>query len=100
MALTLANLYINATSVSVYINVLSAACAVASLSVIKEDPQTANHAARLAWAQKTLANPQAMSAKMIWGVLSDPVIQVAMPAPTDAQVQTCVNALIDSYVNA
>jgi hypothetical protein len=100
MALTLANLFTSATSVGAYINNVSAACAVAAVAVVKESDQTPNHAARLAWAQKTLVDPVGMGKKVIWGVLADPVIIAALPGVTDAQVQTSVNGLVDSFVNA
>lgn len=100
MALTLDSLYTNATNVGANLNRVSAAASIAAVAILSESDQTPQHAARLAWSQKTLADPVAMGRKMIWGVLADPIIAAAIPGVTDAQVQTSVNALVNGFVNA
>lgn len=101
MAMSLALMYATALSDGANTPRVIAAVAKVAVVVLKEDPNTVNHSLRLAWAQKTLANPQVMGEKMIWGVLADPVIQTILPAvPTDAQVETSVTGLVDGYVNA
>lgn len=79
---------------------LAFAVATAAVTVLSEDPTTTNHAARLTWAQKTLANPDYMARAMAYGVLADPNIQAVWPNQTDVQVQTSVNALVNGFLNA
>lgn len=79
--------------------VLVAVC-IAAMNVLVESDQTPNHAARIAWAQKALADPLAMAKKMIWGVLTDPVIQGIGAGATDANIQTSVDALVNNFLLA
>lgn len=76
---------------------VAVACAVAAQAVLAESAGTANHAARLSWAQQSLGDVPAMARKVIWGVLADPAIQAAGVGATDAQIQTSVNALVDTF---
>lgn len=99
MALSLANLYMDATSIGAYSTVMTAAVAVAAVAVLAENSGSPT-APRLAWAQKTLLDPVSMAKKMIWGVLADPNVIAAMPSPSDAIVQTSVNSLVAAFVNA
>ena len=79
--------------------VLVAVC-VAAMNVFVEGDQTPNHAARVAWAQNAIGNPEAMARKMIWGVLCDPVIQGIGAGATDANIQTSVDALVSQFLLA
>lgn len=81
-------------------NRMTCAVAIAAQAVFGEDAGTANHAARLAWAQKAIADPEAMGRKMVWGVLGDPAIQAAGAGATDAQIQASVDALVDQFLLA
>lgn len=79
---------------------MTVAVAAAAQAVFAEDAQTANHAARLAWAQTAITDPIGMGKKMVWGVLADPAIQAAGVGATDAQIQTSVNALVNQFMLA
>jgi hypothetical protein len=101
MTMSLANMYTTALSDGANTPRVISAAAKVAVAVLSEDPATVNHSLRLAWAQKTLADPKTMGEKMIWGVLADPVIQAILPGnPTDAQVETSVSGLVGGYVNA
>lgn len=100
MALTLAQSYIAAVDTGTNTTRVAAAVAIAASAVLTESGGTPNHAARLAWAQKTLNDPVTMGKKVIWGVVADANVQAAGANPSDAIVQTSVNSLVDTFVNA
>ena len=100
MAISLTNLYSYAYNSTASLQLVTASICVAAMAVLNEDPATVNHAARLAWASKTLDDPISMGKKMIWGVLSDPNVQAAFPTPSDTIINTSTAALVNSYLNA
>ena len=71
-----------------------------AVDIINEDPSTANHYNRLAWARKvTNSNsaPVTEAEKWIWKVLENSTIQAAPTTSTDNDVQFAVNSII-SYI--
>ena len=100
MAIPLATMYSLAVDANTSQTKIAAAAAIAAQSVLTENPATANHSQRLAWAQKTLLDPLSMAKKMIWGVVADPNVQAAGVNASDAILQTSVNALVDTYSSA
>lgn len=100
MALTLSQLYQFAVSNPTAKPLVAAAIAVTSQQIVLEDPATTNHAQRLAWAQKALLDPVSMATIMVWGILADPNVIAAMPSPSDAVIQTAVNAAVNNFLNA
>jgi hypothetical protein len=100
MAISLATEYSIAVDQGANTPRVIAAVANAAVAVFVEDPQTAQHAARLAWAQKAIADPVSMGKKMIWGVVADANVQAAGGNPPDAIIQTSVNALVNGFLNA
>jgi len=100
MAITLALTYAAAIQDGTNTTRVQAAVAIAAVAVLREDPQTVNHANRLLWASKALGDPVSMGKKMIWGVIGDANVQAAGANPSDAIVQTSVNSLVDIFVNA
>lgn len=73
------------------------AVAVSAQKILVELDTTLNHAARLAWARKALADPQGMVKKMSYALAADAVVSAKATATTDAELQTAVDALIDSF---
>lgn len=75
-----------------YVAVLKAAA-----DIRNEDPGTANHANRLAWAlaveQDTTANVLAMRAR----ILENATLAAAPGSALDSDVQFVVNSLVDSF---
>jgi predicted Zn-dependent protease len=76
------------------------AVAIAAQAVFVESPATQDHALRLSWAQKAIANVPDMARKMTIGVLTDPVIQVSLPSISDTEVQTAVDTLVNQFLLA
>jgi len=71
----------------------------ASVQVRNEDAATANHTARLAWANKmaTWEAVKAEAKKMLMAVFENATIQEAPMAAADSDVQFVVNSLIDTF---
>jgi hypothetical protein len=69
----------------------------AATDIRAENPATANHANRLAWAlaveQDTIANVLAMRNR----ILENPTLAAAPSSASDSDVQFVVNSLIDSF---
>lgn len=68
----------------------------AAWDVLNEDAQAPNHAARLAWAEKVLANPEADAQREYLRFLSNTTIQAWGGASTDNDVQFVVNSFVDA----
>lgn len=71
--------------------------------VVSESPETTNHAARLAWAQATLASEEALRAAathMYVGVASNATIQAVGNDATDSDIDWVVASLLDSVYAA
>lgn len=78
-------------------NRLTAACAKSAQYVLIEDPATVNHAQRLVWAHKTLADAPAMAEALMWGLLSNATVANAGEAATDNDIEYVVASLIDTF---
>ena len=58
----------------------------AAVDILNEDEATENHAQRVAWARRTIADPPAMAAKAIWKVLENATIAADPVNATDNDV--------------
>lgn len=70
----------------------------ASYDVINEGSGTANHAARLAWANSVRLSPAELAASMTQGVmacLDNPTIQQDPLNATDNDIQFVINSIVD-----
>lgn len=76
---------------------VTAAVAKAAQDVLNEDPGTANHVARVAWAKAALQNAQAAAEEMMWGVVGNATIQASGDSSTDNDIQFVVNGLINTF---
>jgi predicted metal-dependent HD superfamily phosphohydrolase len=78
---------------------VSVAIRKAATDVRAEDPQTANHARRLQWANQSLTSSgiSSMTDSMIWFVLENATIQANPGAATDSDVQFVVNSLVNQF---
>ncbi len=76
---------------------VTAAVAKAAADVMNEDPGTANHAARVAWAKAALQDAQAAAEEMLWGVVGNATIQASGDASTDNDIQFVVNSLVNTF---
>jgi hypothetical protein len=80
-----------------------AACLISANYILSEDPATANHTARLAWAQATLASFTALNQaadKMFVGVCTNPTVQEAGAEATDNDINYVVASLLDTVYAA
>lgn len=70
---------------------------IACEAIRTEVDTTPNHAARLAWARQTLANPEFAARQMIWAVLAQNAgfTLAQITGATDAALQTAVNAAVN-----
>jgi pyruvate/2-oxoacid:ferredoxin oxidoreductase beta subunit len=75
------------------------ACIVAAGTIQNEDPGTANHDNRLAWAEKAYGNPAALASKVLMAVLAANKDQSVanITGATDAQLQTKVDEAINVF---
>jgi len=69
----------------------------ASIAVMAEDPATPNHAARAAFAQTALGEPERTSARMAMGVVTNPVISADS---SDSDIEFTVNSMWNAYAGA
>jgi acetylglutamate synthase len=84
---------------------VTSALLVAAANIRDEDPQTANHAERLAWANSltTDGDAEAMARRFVVQVAANPTISAAYAAEldhedvTDNDLQFVVNSLITQY---
>ncbi len=76
---------------------VTTAVATAAMAVLNESTGTTNHANRLIWAQDALRNTATRVEEMLWGVCGDATFQAANGSVTDAQLQTTVNGLVDTF---
>ena len=72
------------------------AVVVSAKTILVEDPATANHANRLAWAKTAIKDARDMAERMMWGILSDATVRTNGTNSTDAQVQAAMDACIDT----
>jgi hypothetical protein len=73
----------------------------AAVDIINEDPATANHYNRLAWARRVTdsnSGPMTEAARWIWKVLENVTIQAAPNEATDNDVQFVINSIIGYIV--
>lgn len=78
----------------------SGARLVAAWNVLNEDPGTANHAARLTWAEKILADYDADLSPEFLRFLSNATIQAQGGTATDGQIMTAVTGLVNAFATA
>lgn len=94
---TYAELLTIATTGDAFKQKIKVACVVACDVIRAEDAGTTNHAARLAWARATLANPDAAAAQMVLAVLAQNRAYTAaqIAGADDATVQAAVNNAVN-----
>jgi hypothetical protein len=63
-----------------------------------EDPSTADHSQRTAWARRVFADPVAWSAQTVWTILQNATIAADPEAATDSDVQFVVNSNIATFI--
>lgn len=73
----------------------------AAADVKAEDPATANHANRLAWATKVSRHDAAVQEMALrrWEILSNSTIAAAPATATDNDVQFVVNSFVNQWAN-
>ncbi len=69
----------------------------AAWNVVNEDPQTANHAARSAWANKIILNYEADLDVEYRFICSNPTIQVSASASTDNDLEYVTASFINQW---
>ena len=73
------------------------AVATAAVAVLNEAGSTPNHAARLAWASKALADPPGMARKMTFAIMANATLQTSGDTMLDSDLQFVVNSLVDTF---
>jgi hypothetical protein len=58
--------------------------------ILNEDPATANHASRYAWARNAILNSQSVAVALAPAVVMGPVVGAALLATTDTELQVAV----------
>lgn len=77
---------------------VTAAVAKASVDVINEPVNTANHAARLVWAKDAFLNAGDAAERMMWAVVGNTTIQNSSPNFIDDDIQFVVNSNINLFI--
>ncbi|MFZ5829119.1 MAG: hypothetical protein ACOY3P_03490 [Planctomycetota bacterium] len=72
----------------------------AAVDILNESAATEDHAQRMAWARRVLADPVGWSERAIWKVLENATIQSAPAEATDNDVQFVVNSLVNALSKA
>jgi hypothetical protein len=70
----------------------------AATDIAVEDPQTANHPQRLAWARRVISDPVGWSEKAVWTIMQNGVIAAAPTTAADNDVQFVVNSNIANFL--
>ncbi len=78
-------------------NKVIVACVNSAQTVFSELVSVTNHAERLTWANKVLADPTLQAERMMWGVCLNPSVQTSGEAITDAALQTVVDNLVTFF---
>ena len=71
----------------------------AAWDIINEAPETQNHQARLAWANKIISNYTEDKSKEYNRFLSNTTIQTNGSTSSDSDIQYVVNSLIETYIS-
>ena len=82
-------------------NKLEVAVIVAAEAIRTKDPETANHAYRLAWAKSAFQNPNGIRDQMLMALLAGNKDQTVatIQGATDATLQTLVNAAVNVFAD-
>ena len=80
-------------------NRIRVAVVVAAETIRTENPATANHTERLAWAKGAFASPDAAAETMMWPVLAQnkAAAYAAIVGASDASVQSAVDAAVNVF---
>lgn len=70
----------------------------AAVDILNESAATEDHAQRMAWARRALADPVGWAERSIWKVLENATIQAEPAAATDNDVQFVVNSIVSSLM--
>lgn len=77
------------------------ACIAAAQTIAAEDPVTANHAARVAWARSAWSDPKGTARKLLMAILAankDAAV-TAIQGASDAQIQSNVDAALAVFAD-
>jgi hypothetical protein len=84
----------------------TAACTIKANEILAESSATANHTARLAWANATFRDPVAENEKLMWHFVQNPTLQTKQSPDsisggtisTDQDIQFVVNQTVDAVI--
>lgn len=74
---------------------VKAAVAKAAYDITNEDPGTANHTERLAWAKDAMKNPSTAADQMLWMILQNQTILDSGVNFSENDIQFAVNSNVD-----
>lgn len=80
---------------------VSAACLIAAEAIRVEDPGTANHANRLAWAKATYLDPVGAGRDVLKAVLAQnaSATLAQITGASDSTIQTAVNNAVNTFAD-
>jgi hypothetical protein len=70
----------------------------AASDIATEDPATADHSQRVAWARRVFSDPVEWAEKTVWIVMQNATIAAAPTTATDSDVQFVVNSNIATFL--
>ena len=70
----------------------------AATDISVEDPSTASHSQRIAWARRVFDDPVGWAEKAVWTVMQNGTVQADPTAATDSDVQFVVNSNIATFI--
>jgi hypothetical protein len=82
---------------SVLKNKVIVSCVTSAQTIFNEAVGVTNHAERLVWANKVLANPTNEAQRMLWGVCLNSTVQTSGAGIADASLQTVVDGLVNFF---
>lgn len=97
MALTSAEIYDLYTAGKITRRVIVFVAA-AVFTILTEDPATANHAQRVAWAKAVAGNIEGEANRFVWCVLGSPTVLQLGDTVDDSSLAYIVNQLIAVFV--
>jgi len=71
-----------------------------AVDILNESPETEDHAQRMAWSRRVVADPVGWAGKAIWKVLENATIQANPEAATDSDVQFVCNSIVPALMKA
>jgi hypothetical protein len=90
---TLIDVYNNRVGNTMLRNRTQAALSILCWTIFGEAANTADHAARLAWAKVAITSMESYTDQMFWGICGNAAIQAADFAASDGDIQYVVNTI-------